>query len=156
MLQRNIYILKLNKTDTASLSNRINNKVGLTGNETIAGEKTLSNILILNGGLKGQIEKKSGSTVGSFDAIDATTITYIFEHTGSGTGSVILEYLDNPSNHTNRIINIINVSDNDWDMTFDTRKPYIKTSTQINQVEYGQSITVQSDGSKWWVISRNF
>jgi len=148
--------LKLNKTDTASLSNRINNKVGLTGNETIAGEKTLSNILILNGGLKGQIEKKSGSTVGSFDAIDATTITYIFEHTGSGTGSVILEYLDNPSNHTNRIINIINVSDNDWDMTFDTRKPYIKTSTQINQVEYGQSITVQSDGSKWWVISRNF
>ncbi len=148
--------LKLNKTDTASLSNRINNKVGLTGNETISGEKTLSNILTLNGGLKGQIEKKSGSTVGSFDAIDATTITYIFEHTGSGTGSVILEYLDNPSNHTNRIINIINVSDNDWDMTFDTRKPYIKTSTQINQVEYGQSITVQSDGSKWWVISRNF
>jgi hypothetical protein len=41
-------VLNSTQIDTTSLSNRINGKVGLTGNETIAGDKTFTNKIILN------------------------------------------------------------------------------------------------------------
>jgi hypothetical protein len=148
-------VLTATQTDTTSLSNRINAKVGLTGNETIVGEKSFSGMMTLNGGLKGKIKKESG-TSGFFNPIPSDVVTYIFEYTGSVTGGGTTDFLGSPSSHTNRIINIINVSDVDYFLGFMTNKPYTKTSTQLNQVDYGQSITVQSDGSKWWVISRNF
>jgi len=42
-------ILTATQVDTTSLSNRINNKVGLTGNETVAGNKTFSGNTAMDG-----------------------------------------------------------------------------------------------------------
>jgi hypothetical protein len=41
-------VLNATQVDTTSLSNRINGKVSLTGNETISGDKTFTNKIILN------------------------------------------------------------------------------------------------------------
>jgi hypothetical protein len=42
-------ILTATQVDTTSLSDRINNKVGLTGNETVAGNKTFSGNTVMDG-----------------------------------------------------------------------------------------------------------
>jgi hypothetical protein len=101
-------------------------------------------------------QKETGTSLGDFDVIAAGTSIYIFEQTSAGSGTTTKEFLGSAASNTGRVITISNISDNAWDMAFTSIKPYIKTSTTINQVSSGQSITILSDGSKWWVISRNF
>jgi len=101
-----------------------------------------------------QIE--TGTGVNDFDVIAAGTSIYIFENTSAGSGTTTKEFLDSATSNTGRVITISNISDNAWDMAFTSIKPYTKTSTTINQLSSGQSITILSNGAKWLVISRNF
>jgi hypothetical protein len=101
-------------------------------------------------------QKETGTSLGDFDVIAAGTSIYIFEQTSAGSGTTTKEFLGSAASNTGRVITIANISDNAWDMAFTSIKPYTKTSTTINQVSSGQSITILSDGSKWLVISRNF
>ena len=101
-----------------------------------------------------QIE--TGTGVNDFDVIAAGTSIYIFENTSAGSGTTTKEFLDSANSNTGRVITISNISDNAWDMAFTSIKPYTKTSTTINQLSSGQSITILSNGAKWLIISRNF
>jgi hypothetical protein len=127
----------------------------IVGTLGVSSTATFAGNTVIDGGLKGKIKKESG-TGGFFNQIPSDVITYIFEYTGVTTGGGSTDFLGSPASHTNRIINIINVSDVDYFLGFTTNLPYIKTNTTITQLDYGKSMTVQSDGSKWWVISRNF
>jgi hypothetical protein len=127
----------------------------VVGTLGVSGVATFAGNTVIDGGLKAKILKESG-TGGFFNQIPSDVVTYIFEYTGATTGGGSTDFLGSPSSHTNRIINIINVSDVDYYLGFMTNLPYIKTNTTISELDYGQSMTVQSDGSKWWVISRNF
>jgi hypothetical protein len=153
----------LTNLDTVSLSNRIDGKVGLTGNETIAGNKTFSNKIILNDSsrFEGNIlfKKNMGLPIVKIANADytATTANHTIIYTTltsdktltipNASDAVGIKYtisiFDTPEG--NEALTIVTPSNNSFVITDGE-------GASVGVVG-GYCTVLQSDGIKWYVLS---
>jgi hypothetical protein len=156
-------VLTATQIDTTSLSNRINAKVGLTGNETIAGNKSFSNKIILNDSsrFEGNVlfKKNMGLPIVKISNADytATTANHTIIYTTltsdktltipNAADAVGIKYtisiFDEPEG--NEALTLITPSSN----------LFVRTDGENSSVDIvgGFCTVIQSDGIKWYILS---
>jgi len=156
-------ILTATQIDTASLSNRINNKVGLTGNETISGDKTFTNKIIVNDSSRFEsnvlFKKNFGLPIVKISNANytATTANHTIIYTTltsnktltipNASDAVGIKYtisiFDTPE--ANEALTIVTPSNNSFVIT-DGEGASVS-------IVGGYCTILQSDGIKWYVLS---
>jgi hypothetical protein len=153
----------LTNLDTVSLSNRINGKVSLTGNETISGDKTFTNKIILNDSSRFEsdvlFKKNFGLPIVKISNANytATTANHTIIYTTltsdktltipNASDAVGIKYtisiFDTPEG--NEVLTIVTPSNNSFVITDGE-------GASVGIVG-GYCAILQSDGIKWYVLS---
>jgi hypothetical protein len=156
-------VLSATQIDTTSLSNRINGKVSLTGNETISGDKTFTNKIILNDSSRFEsnvlFKKNFGLPIVKISNANytATTANHTIIYTTltsdktltipNASDAVGIKYtisiFDTPEG--NEALTIVTPSNNSFVITDGE-------GASVGVVG-GYCTVLQSDGIKWYVLS---
>jgi len=147
-------VLTATQIDTTSLSNRINAKVGLTGNETIAGTKTFSGNVIL----QNEIDNTQGYLKRGYLENGTTSLTVGDSDTWIrlNNPSTITITLPSASSFTGREIHILNVGNGSC---LSANTNVVDITGNLGFVIFGTGggkwATLVSTGTYWQIMQSN-
>jgi len=156
-------ILTATQIDTTSLSNRINVKVGLTGNETISGDKTFTNKIILNDSSRFEsnvlFKKNFGLPIVKISNANytATTANHTIIYTILTSDKTLT--IPNAADATGikYTISIFDIPEGNEALTLITPSSnlFVRTDGENSSVDIvgGFCTVIQSDGIKWYILS---
>ena len=153
----------LTNLDTVSLSNRINGKVGLTGNETVAGIKTFSNKIILNDSSRFEsdvlFKKNFGLPIVKISNANytATTANHTIIYTTLTSDKTLTIPNASDAVGIKYTISIFDTPEGNEALTIVTpsNNSFVITDGEGASVDIvgGYCTVLQSDGIKWYVLS---
>jgi hypothetical protein len=149
--------------DTVSLSNRINGKVGLTGNETISGDKTFTNKIILNDSSRFEsnvlFKKNFGLPIVKISNTNytATTANHTIIYTTLTSDKTLTIPNASDAVGIKYTISIFDTPEGNEALTIVTpsNNSFVITDGEGASVDIvgGYCTILQSDGIKWYVLS---
>jgi hypothetical protein len=153
----------LTNLDTVSLSNRINGKVGLTGNETVAGIKTFSNKIILNDSSRFEsdvlFKKNFGLPIVKISNANytATTANHTIIYTTLTSDKTLTIPNAADAIGVKYTVSIFDTPEGNEALTIVTpsNNSFVITDGEGASVDIvgGYCTVLQSDGIKWYVLS---
>jgi hypothetical protein len=156
-------ILTATQIDTTSLSNRINGKVGLTGNETISGDKTFTNKIILNDSSRFEsnvlFKKNFGLPIVKISNANytATTANHTIIYTTLTSDKTLTIPNASDAVGIKYTISIFDTPEGNEALTIVTpsNNSFVITDGEGASVDIvgGYCTILQSDGIKWYVLS---